>query len=70
MKAVSLTIQKLWPVIKFLAEKTDKQTNGQTDRQELYTPNLSMLWHINVRCTNDMTETLLKAGKASFNSLS
>jgi hypothetical protein len=42
MKALSFTIQKIWPMLKFL------QTNKQTDRrtgQKLYAPDLSIRGH-------------------------
>ena len=42
MKAISLTIQKLWPILKFLADKEmDRQKNKSTG-QKLYVPDLSM----------------------------
>ena len=39
MKALSLTIQKLWPMLKLLQtnkwtnKQMDRETNGQTDKQ-------------------------------------
>ena len=49
MKAVSLTFQKLWPMLRFFADKwTNTQTDIQMDKQtgqKLYAPNLSMWGH-------------------------
>ena len=39
MNDLSLTIQKLWPMEKFL------RTNWRTDGQKLYAPDLSMRGH-------------------------
>jgi hypothetical protein len=33
MKSLSLTIQKIWPMLKFLQTETDRQTDRQTDGQ-------------------------------------
>ena len=33
MKALSLTVKKLYPMLKFADGQTDRQTDGQTDRQ-------------------------------------
>ena len=46
MKGLSLSIQKLWAILKFL---TDKQTDRQTDKAKLYAPALdpSMRGHKN-----------------------
>ena len=35
IKTVSVTIQKLWSILKFFA---DKHSNGPTDRTKLYAP--------------------------------
>jgi hypothetical protein len=44
MKALSLTIQKIWPMFKFL--QTDKHTDRRTG-QKLYAPDLSIQGHKN-----------------------
>ena len=33
MKALSLTSQKLWPMLKFICKQMDKQTEKRTNRQ-------------------------------------
>jgi hypothetical protein len=43
-KALSLAIQTIWPMLKFL--QTDKQTDRRTG-QKLYAPDLSIRWHKN-----------------------
>jgi hypothetical protein len=42
MKALSLAIQKIWPMLKF--SQTDRKTNRRTD-QKLYAPDLSIWGH-------------------------
>jgi hypothetical protein len=48
MKSLSLTIQKIWSMLKFL--QTDKQTDGRTG-QKLYAPDLSIQGHKNLTPT-------------------
>ena len=46
MKALSLTIQKLWTNVKVSEDKKmDKQTDGQMTSQNVYAPNLLMRRH-------------------------
>jgi hypothetical protein len=48
MKALSLAIQKICPMLKFL--QTDKQTDRRTG-QKLYAPDLSIRGHKNLTST-------------------
>ena len=43
MKALTFTNRKMWPMQKFL--RTDKRTDGQTDRPKTICPDLSMQGH-------------------------
>ena len=50
MKAVSVTTQKLWPMLKFL--QTNKRTDGQTEKPKT---DLSMRGHKNLVCCNSFS---------------
>ena len=60
MKALSLTIQKLWPMSKFLW--TNKGTDGRQDKktgQKLYAPDVSMQGHKNSQNDNANSRLVL-----------